>query len=94
MPLISAARTPCKNAFGRTGVANREHSLHLSPVSSLTSVSPSEISRVSPRLAQPLVSLSNPMPESGLLRLNPTKSRQNNRSLERPIRPLGRTPIF
>ena len=87
MPLYSAARTLCENAFGRTGVANRQLSLYLSPVFSLASVSSSEISRVSRQQS------CNQVQSSPFRRMS-AQSGPNSRSLPRPLRSLDRTSIF
>lgn len=93
-PLFSAARTLCENAFGRTGVANRELSLYLSPVFSLASVSSSEISSVSPQQRCKRVQ-SSPFglsyAQSGL---TSAQSGQNSRSFQRQLRSVERTSIF
>ena len=86
-PLNPAARTLCENAFGRTGVANRELSLHLSPVSSPASVSPSEILRGSLRQRCHRVQF-RPLGQTNRL------TRRSQRQVERPFRSLERTPIF
>ena len=95
-PLFSAARTLCENAFGRTGAANRELSLSLSPVSSPASVSSSEISRMSPqqrcnRVQSSPLGQAQPA-QSG--RVLSAQSGQTSRSFEQPFRSLERTSTF